>query len=490
MHFMAYGTEGFYDEMFGEDGRPRPHARLLVETVESLSEGHLLRYKHAAERLLLQMGITFNVYGEAAGTERIFPFDLIPRIVSASEWSRIERGLQQRVHALNAFIDDIYHDQQILKDGIIPSEVVLSAVSYRQQCHGLNPPRGVWCHITGTDLVRDRDGVYYVLEDNLRVPSGVSYVLENREVLKRIFPAVFEGLSVRPVSEYPGRLLEMLESIVARPPSHGPCVVVLTPGIYNSAYFEHSFLAQQMGVQLVEGRDLVADSNGVFMRTTTGLERVDVIYRRIDDDFLDPEAFRPDSLLGVPGLMAAYRSGKVSLANAPGNGVADDKVIYGYVPDMISYYEGEDPILPNVPTYLCWRDDDRAYVLEHLDRLVVKAANESGGYGMLVGPHSTKAQQEEFAARIRANPRNYIAQPTLSLSRVPTIVDDDHFEGRHVDLRPYVLYGKDIYVVPGGLTRVAMTKGSLVVNSSQGGGSKDTWVLAPSPAGPGGAECS
>jgi len=488
MQFAGYGTEGFYDEMFEGDGRPRPHARLLVETVESLSEGHLLRYKHAAERLLLQMGITFNVYGDAAGTERIFPFDLIPRIISAPEWSRIERGLQQRVHALNAFIDDIYHDQRILKDGVIPSEVVLSAASYRQQCHGLNPPRGVWCHITGTDLVRDRDGVYYVLEDNLRVPSGVSYVLENREVLKRIFPAVFEGLSVRPVSEYPGRLLEMLESIVPGAAAHAPCVVVLTPGIYNSAYFEHSFLAQQMGVQLVEGRDLVADSSGVFMRTTTGLERVDVIYRRIDDDFLDPEAFRSDSLLGVPGLMAAYKSGKVSLANAPGNGVADDKVIYGYVPEMISYYEGEDPILPNVPTYLCWRDDDRAYVLEHLDRLVVKAANESGGYGMLVGPHSTKAQQEEFAARIRANPRNYIAQPTLSLSRVPTIVEDDHFEGRHVDLRPYVLYGKDIYVVPGGLTRVAMKKGSLVVNSSQGGGSKDTWVLAPAPAGAGGME--
>ncbi|SPE37254.1 conserved hypothetical protein [Candidatus Sulfopaludibacter sp. SbA6] len=480
MQFSSYDTQGFYDEMFDEGGLPRPHARLLLETVESLSEGHLLRYKHAAERLLLQMGITFNVYGDSAGTERIFPFDLIPRIVPAAEWDHIERGLKQRVHALNAFIDDIYHDQKVLRDGIIPSEVILSAVSYRKQCHGLNPPWRVWCHVTGTDLVRDRDGRYYVLEDNLRVPSGVSYVLENREVLKTIFPAVFEGLSVRPVNEYPSRLLEMLESIAPGAAAGGPRVVLLTPGIYNSAYFEHSFLAQQMGVPLVEGRDLVVDGGAVFMRTTKGPQRVDVIYRRIDDDFLDPEAFRPDSLLGVSGLMAAYKAERVALANAPGNGVADDKVIYAYVPEMIRYYEGADPILPNVPTYLCWRDSDRSYVLEHLDELVVKSANESGGFGMLVGPHSTRRQQEEFAEKIQAQPRNYIAQPTLALSRVPTIVDD-HFEGRHVDLRPYVLCGKEIYVVPGGLTRVAMTKGSLVVNSSQGGGSKDTWVLAPAP---------
>jgi uncharacterized circularly permuted ATP-grasp superfamily protein len=342
----------------------------------------------------------------------------------------------------------------------------------------LNPPRRVWCHITGTDLVRDRDGQYYVLEDNLRVPSGVSYVLENREVLKRILPQVFEGLAVRPVDEYPSRLLEMLESIApgGRDSSR---VVVLTPGLYNSAYFEHSFLAQQMGVPLVEGRDLVVTASGVFMRTTKGLERVDVIYRRIDDDFLDPKAFRKDSLLGVPGLMAAYQAGRVALANAPGNGVADDKVIYSYVPDMIRYYDGADPILPNVPTYLCWRDADRQHVLANLDKLVVKSANEAGGYGMLVGPHSTREQQQEFAAKIEANPRNYIAQPTLALSRVPTIAED-RFEGRHVDLRPYVLYGKDIYVLPGGLTRVALRKGSLVVNSSQGGGSKDTWVLAAS----------
>jgi uncharacterized circularly permuted ATP-grasp superfamily protein len=478
MRFDGYDTHGFFDEMFDDEGEPRPHARLLLETVESLSHGQLIRHKHAAERLLLQIGITFNVYGDSAGAERIFPFDLIPRIVPAAEWDHIERGLKQRVHALNAFIDDIYHDQKILKDGAIPSEVILTAASYRKQCHGLNPPMGVWCHITGTDLVRDRDGVYYVLEDNLRVPSGVSYVLENREVLKRIFPGVFEGLSVRPVNEYPSRLLEMLESISPRRVGT-PRVVLLTPGIYNSAYFEHSFLAQQMGIQLVEGRDLMVEDRHVFMRTTKGPERVDVIYRRIDDDFLDPEAFRADSLLGVPGLMAAYRAGNVALANAPGNGIADDKVIYAYVPDMIKYYGGGEPILPNVPTYLCWRDADRSYVLANLEKLVVKAANESGGYGMLVGPHSTAAQREEFGRRIEANPRNYIAQPTLALSRVPTIVDD-HFEGRHVDLRPYVLCGKEIYVVPGGLTRVAMTKGSLVVNSSQGGGSKDTWVLSES----------
>jgi uncharacterized circularly permuted ATP-grasp superfamily protein len=477
MRFSSYQTDGFYDEMFEADGHPRPHVRLLVEIIESLSDGALLRYKHAAERLLLQMGITFNVYGDSAGAERIFPFDLVPRIIPAAEWSVIEAGLQQRIHALNAFIDDIYHEQKILKDGIIPSEVILSAVSYRKQCQGLNPPWRVWCHITGTDLVRDRDGRYYVLEDNLRVPSGVSYVLENREVLKRIFPGVFEGLSVRPVNEYPSRLLEMLESL-APDGAAEPRVVVLTPGIYNSAYFEHSFLAQQMGVQLVEGRDLVVSGGEVFMRTTKGLERVDVIYRRVDDDFLDPEAFRADSLLGVPGLLAAYRAGRVALANAPGNGVADDKVVYAYVPEMIKYYEGRDPILPNVPTYLCWRDQDRAYVLDHLAELVVKTANESGGYGMLVGPHSTASERTEFAGRIRANPRNYIAQPTLALSRAPTVVDD-HFEGRHVDLRPYVLCGKEIYVLPGGLTRVAMRKGSLVVNSSQGGGSKDTWVLAP-----------
>jgi len=478
VRFDSYQTGEFYDEMFDADGRPRPEAKLLVETIEATDAEQLLRCQQATDQLLLQMGITFNVYGDKAGTEKIFPFDLIPRIVPAHEWEWLERGLRQRVHALNEFLDDIYHDQKILKDKVIPEDIVHSAASYRPQCHGMNPPRRVWCHSTGTDLVRNSDGQIYVLEDNLRVPSGVSYVLENRDILKRTFPRVFEGLRVRPVEEYPIRLLEMLESIAPARVTGKPTVVVLTPGMYNSAYFEHSFLAQRMGVQLVEGRDVTVDSDGVWMRTTKGPRRVDVIYRRIDDDFLDPKTFRPDSMLGVPGLMDAYRKGLVALANAPGNGVADDKVIYSYVPDMIRYYEGEDPILPNVPTYLCWRDADRQHVVQNLDKLVVKAANEAGGYGMLVGPHATQAQRDEFKDLIEANPRNYIAQPTLGLSRVPTMIDGQ-FEGRHVDLRPYVLYGKDIYVLPGGLTRVALRKGSLVVNSSQGGGSKDTWVLAP-----------
>jgi uncharacterized circularly permuted ATP-grasp superfamily protein len=477
VNFTGYDTGEFYDEMFLPNGEPRPEAKLLVDTIESLSNGELQVKQRSAERLLLQMGITFTVYGDSSGTERIFPFDLIPRIVPAADWAWVEKGLKQRIQALNLFIDDIYHDQRILKQGVVPRNVIESAKTLRPQCVGLNPPRRIWCHVTGTDLVRDRDGQFYVLEDNLRVPSGVSYVIENRQIMKRTFPQLFEGMKIRPVDDYASKLLETLESLA---PEHvtDPNVVVLTPGIYNSAYFEHSFLAQQMGVPLVEGRDLVVDSDGyVLMRTTKGFQRVDVIYRRIDDDFLDPCAFRPDSLLGVPRLMEAYQHGRVALANAPGNGVADDKVVYAYVPDMIKYYLGEDAIIPNVPTYLCWRDADRQHVLANLDKLVVKAANEAGGYGMLVGPHSTAAQREEFARRIQDNPRNYIAQPTLALSRVPTIVDD-HAEGRHVDLRPYILYGRDIYVLPGGLTRVALKRGSLVVNSSQGGGSKDTWVLA------------
>lgn len=477
MDFGAYRTDGYFDEMFYQAAQPREGARLLYETMQSLDEDEVRRRQRAAEALLLRMGITFNVYGDSEGTERIFPFDLIPRIVASDEWARIEAGLKQRITALNLFIGDIYNEKRILKDGVIPEDVILSAVSYRKQCEGLNPPGGVWCHITGTDLVRHNDGVVYVLEDNLRVPSGVSYVLENRDVLKRTFPQVFEGSRVRPVDDYPSQLLETLESIIPTVTYGHPSVVLLTPGIHNSAYFEHSFLAQQMGIQLVEGQDLVVYDGRVWMRTTKGLSRVDVIYRRIDDDFLDPEAFRPDSMLGVPGLMEVYRAGRVALANAPGNGVADDKVVYAYVPDMIRYYLGEDAILPNVPTYHCWRDKDRSHVLQNLEKLVVKSANEAGGYGMLVGPHSTHAQREEFAALIKANPRNYIAQPTLALSRVPTLTDHG-IEGRHVDLRPYILYGKDIWVLPGGLTRVALRKGSLVVNSSQGGGSKDTWVLA------------
>lgn len=480
MRFKQYEVGNFFDEMFSADGCPRAVAQALIKTIESLPDGELLTRQQAAERALLQMGITFNVYGEDAGVEKIFPFDILPRIVSATEWHRIETGLKQRIRALNLFIDDIYHQQRILKDGILPKDIIFSAKSYRQQCVGWNPPAGIWCHITGTDLVRHSDGHVYVLEDNLRCPSGVSYVLENRQVMKTLFPRLFASSRIRAVSNYPLKLRDMLESI-APDNVQKPRVVLLTPGIYNSAYFEHSFLAQQMGIELVEGRDLTVDDEQVLMRTTKGFERVDVIYRRLDDDFLDPECFRPDSVLGVPGLMQAYKAGNVALANAPGTGIADDKVIYAYVPRMIKYYLGEDIILPNVPTYICAEEKDLIYVLEHLEELVVKAANESGGYGMLVGPHSTKEQCKEFAARIKASPRNYIAQPTLALSRVPTITGD-HFEGRHVDLRPYILYGKDIFVLPGGLTRVALKKGSLVVNSSQGGGSKDTWVLADGPA--------
>ncbi len=476
MRFSKYDVGGFFDEMFGEDGQARPSARRLVRNIEGLPDGELLKRQNAAERALLQMGITFNVYGERAGTEKIFPFDLVPRIVAASEWVHIEKGLKQRITALNLFIDDLYHDQKILKDRVIPSEIVLSAKAFRKQCMGFNPPRGIWCHVTGTDLVRNGDGQIYVLEDNLRCPSGVSYVIANRAVMKSMFPQVFAQSKVSPVSIYPSRLRDMLEFLAPDNVS-GPRCVLLTPGIYNSAYFEHSFLAQQMGIELVEGRDLVIENDQVCMRTTKGFERVDVIYRRLDDDFLDPKCFRPDSMLGVPGLMEVYQKGNVALGNAPGGGVADDKVVYSYIPRIVKYYLGEEISLPNVPTYICSEPDDLKYVLEHLPELVVKAANESGGYGMLVGPHATKAQCAEFAEKVKANPRNYIAQPTLSLSRVPTIVDG-HFEGRHVDLRPYILYGRDIYVMPGGLTRVALKKGSLVVNSSQGGGSKDTWVVA------------
>jgi uncharacterized circularly permuted ATP-grasp superfamily protein len=424
----------------------------------------------------MRMGITFAVYGDERGTEKIFPFDIVPRIVGPDEWDRIEAGLKQRIKALNLFIHDVYHEQQVLNDGVVPRELLEDAKTFREPCRGLQPPRGIWCHITGTDLVRHSDGAIYVLEDNLRCPSGVSYVLQNRFIMKRSFPQVFAASRVRPVVDYPGRLYETLRYLA---PEHvaEPTIVVLTPGIYNSAYYEHSFLAQQMGVELVEGRDLVVKDGFVYMRTTDGLQRVDVIYRRIDDDFLDPKVFREDSALGVPGLIDVYRRGHVALANAPGTGIADDKVIYAFVPDMIRYYLNEQAILPNVPTYVCQREEDRKFVLAHMDALVVKAANESGGYGMLVGPHSTHEQRKEFAAKVAANPRNYIAQPTLALSRVPTMVDD-HFEGRHVDLRPYILYGKDIWVLPGGLTRVALRKGSLVVNSSQGGGSKDTWVVA------------
>ncbi len=480
MRFHGYQTEAFFDEVFLPNGTPREGAELLVSKIESLPEGELHRRQQAAERAMLQMGITFNVYSDGRGTEKIFPFDVVPRIVEASEWDRIERGLKQRIEALNLFLGDVYGPQKVVKDGVVPVELLHGAASFRAACVGLKPPQGIWCHITGSDIVRNSDGRYYVLEDNLRTPSGVSYVLENRQVMKQTFPQVFEESQVRPVDDYPSHLLETLQYL-AGDNVDNPKVVVLTPGIYNSAYFEHSFLAQQMGVELVEGRDLLTADGFVYMRTTKGFERVDVIYRRIDDDFLDPKAFRSDSLLGVPGLMEVYKAGRVALANAPGTGVADDKVLYAFVPQIIKYFLDQDPILDNVPTYLCAREKDRQYVLEHLKDLVVKPANESGGYGLMVGPKAAQETRDQFAEKIRANPRNFIAQPTLALSRVPCLVNE-HFEGRHVDLRPYILYGKDIYVVPGGLTRVALVKGSLVVNSSQGGGSKDTWVLAGSPS--------
>ncbi len=478
MGFDGYNTDGFYDEMFESDGSPRPAVQMLVERIESFPEGELTRRQIAAEHALLRMGITFNVYADEQGIEKIFPFDLIPRIINAKEWNWIERGLKQRIHALNLFIDDVYHDQKILKDGIVPADVVLSSERYLKPCIGLDPPRGIWCHITGTDLVRDSDGQVYVLEDNLGCPSGVSYVVENRQLMKRTFPQLFGMSQIQPVEDYPSHLLNMLRYLVTDRVS-SPEVAVLTPGIYNSAYFEHSFLTQQMGVELVEGRDLVVMDGFVHARTTKGFERIDVLYRRINDDYLDPKVFQPDSMLGVPGLMDVYKAGRIALVNAPGTCVADDKVVCSFVPEIIKYYLGEDIIVPNVPTFMCWEDTDRKYVLEHLDELVVKEANQSGGYGMLIGPHSTQAERQEFASRIKDNPRNYIAQPTLALSRVPVLIDD-HFEGRHVDLRPFILYGEDIYVLPGGLTRVALRKGSLVVNSSQGGGSKDTWVLSDS----------
>lgn len=473
--FNTYDPGDYYDELIEADGNPRPGSRLLVDKIESLPPGDLAIRQKAAEALLLKMGITFNVYGRDEGTEKIMPFDIIPRIVSGDDWQQIESGLKQRIFALNEFIEDVYNDKKILKDKVVPEDLILTSRTYRKECEGFSPPRGIWCHVTGTDLVRDRDGRFYVLEDNLRCPSGVSYVLENRQVLKRTFPQVFEASRVRPVDDYPSNLLKVLEYLA---PDHvqTPTIGVLTPGIYNSAYFEHSFLSQQMGVELVEGQDLVVSDGFVHMLTTKGLKRVDVLYRRIDDDFIDPAVFRPDSMLGVRGLIDVYKAGRIAMANAPGTGIADDKVIYAYVPKIIKYYTGEEAILPNVPTYICRDDEDRAYVLAHLDQLVVKAANESGGYGMLVGPHATETERAAFAEKITAEPRNYMAQPTISLSRVPTIVGD-RIEGRHVDLRPYVLFGEEIYVQPGGLTRVALTKGSLVVNSSQGGGSKDTWVL-------------
>ncbi|WP_298324521.1 circularly permuted type 2 ATP-grasp protein [Asticcacaulis sp.] len=475
MSLESYKTEGFFDELFARDGVPHPAAAGLVEQLDALSRADLKRRQKQAEDILYQSGNTFNVYGDKKGTEKILPFDIIPRLVSAADWARLERGINQRIRALNLFIQDIYNDQKILKDKVIPAELIFSSACYLKPCEGLSPPKGVWTHISGTDFVRDGDGEFYVLEDNLRCPSGISYVLENRAVQKRILPKAFQTLKVRPVSNYGDHLYKTLK-FIAPEGKDEPNIVVLTPGIYNSAYFEHAYLAQQMGVPLCQNSDLVVEDDTVYMRTTQGLKQVDVIYRRIDDEFIDPQVFRKDSLLGVPGIMNAYRKGKVALANAPGTGIADDKAVYAYVPKIVKYYLGEEAIAQNVPTYICEDDKERDYVLANLDKLVVKAVNLSGGYGMLIGPKSTKAEQKEFAEKIRAKPRDYIAQPTLSLSRAPTLIGNG-IEGRHVDFRPYSLFGEDVFTLPGGLTRVALKKGSLVVNSSQGGGSKDTWVL-------------
>ncbi|HEY1306961.1 MAG TPA: circularly permuted type 2 ATP-grasp protein [Vicinamibacterales bacterium] len=473
--FANYALDRAFDEMFDRAARPHPHYRALVDELTGVSPDELRRRQLDADRAFLTQGITFTVYGDEQGTERIFPFDLLPRILTAAEWDTLERGLAQRLQAINLFLKDLYHDGRILAEGVVPRELAYSCRHYRREMRGVHVHKDIYVSIAGTDLVRLEDGRFVVLEDNLRVPSGVSYMLANRDVTKRVFPGLFNRYNVKPIAHYGQALLATLRALA--PPSRSePTIVVLTPGVGNSAYFEHAFLAREMGIPLVEGRDLLVHANIVYMRTTSGLRRVDVIYRRVDDDFLDPLAFRTDSHLGVAGLLNAYRAGNVSLANAIGTGVADDKALYAYIPAIIRFYLSEEPILPNVQTYLLGNASDRAYVLEHLDEVVVKAVGESGGYGMLVGPHSTQSQRQEFRDRILADPRNFIAQPTLALSRAACFVDGA-IEPRHVDLRPYVLYGDRVTVVPGGLTRVALRKGSLVVNSSQGGGSKDTWVL-------------
>ncbi len=474
--WSSYPAGKFYDELIDTQCRARPEAERLCQYLASLSSEELRERKTAAELAILVMGITFTVYTEGGSIDRAWPFDIVPRIIPDREWRHTAAGLTQRVQALNLFIDDLYHEQRIVKDKVLPAELLAQSVNFRPQCVGIHPPLNIWAHICGSDLVRDKDGTLYVLEDNLRVPSGVSYMLENRVITKRAFPELFETQRIRPVDDYCPHLYDTLASLSPRP-GDNPCIVVLTPGIYNSAYFEHAYLAQQMGVELVEGSDLVVgDDDCVYMRTIEGLDRVDVIYRRIDDLFMDPEVFRPDSALGVRGLMRAWRAGNVALANAPGAGVADDKAIYAFVPDIIKYYLDQDPIIPNVPTYVCMRDQERDYVLANLDKLVVKPANESGGYGMLVGPYASPEEHQHFAELIQKNPRNYIAQPTLALSTTPTLCDQI-MEPRHVDLRPFILSGPHTYVTTGGLTRVALKKGSLVVNSSQGGGSKDTWIV-------------
>lgn len=472
---MHHTSPSIYDEMYATAEEVRSHYAGYHAWLQR-QPADLLRAKRAeADSLFHRVGITFAVYGEQEGNERLIPFDIVPRILGATEWRMLAEGLRQRVRALNAFISDIYHGQEILQAGILPAEQVFRNSQYRPEMQGMAVPGGTYAHIAGIDVVRAGEGEFYVLEDNLRVPSGVSYMLEDRKMMMRLFPELFALNRVAPVEHYPDRLLENLAS-VAPAGVADPVVVVLTPGAHNSAYFEHAFLAQQMGVELVEGQDLFVRDGFVYMRTTQGPQRVDVIYRRIDDDFLDPLVFRPDSSLGVPGLMSAYRSGRVTIANAIGTGIADDKSIYPYVPDMVRFYLGESPLLANVPTYILRRRDDLAYALDHLHELVVKEVHGAGGYGMLIGPKATRGEIEDFRQRILAAPEKYIAQPTLSLSTCPTFVEEG-VAPRHIDLRPFVLSGRDITIVPGGLTRVALRAGSLVVNSSQGGGTKDTWVL-------------
>ncbi len=482
MQLSGYQSLTAYDEVFRAGTRSRPGVKELAQFIKKTRAAELNQRRNDAELSIRSMGITFTVYSDGANIDREWPFDIIPRPILKPEWDRVSEGLEQRLTALNAFITDVYNDRKIIRDKVVPADLLKSSSNYREMCEGITPLFGVWAHICGSDLIRDTDGTMYVLEDNLRVPSGVSYMLENRNISKRILPEMFEKYSILPMDDYPTRLLDMLSSISPRPMDL-PEVVVLTPGIYNSAYFEHAFLAQRMGAELVEGSDLiVGDDDCVYMKTIEGLSRVDVIYRRIDDLFLDPEVFNKDSVLGVPGLMRAWQKGNVALANAPGAGVADDKAVYTYVPDMIRYYLGEDPILPNVPSYMCSDKTQRQHVLQNIENLVVKPANESGGYGMYIGPRETKKRTREMKQLIKSNPRNFIAQPIINLSTVPTLCENA-VEPRHVDLRPFILQGDRTYVTAGGLTRVALVRGSLVVNSSQGGGSKDTWIIDPAESG-------
>lgn len=473
---IEYASSQAHDELIDKNLMPRDIAKPLLDYLASMDETELAARKQAVDAAILAMGITFTIYSDAGNIDRAWPFDIVPRIISSKEWDSIQEGLKQRLTAMNMFINDLYNEQKIVKDGIFPIEVLSGSKNFLKQCIGIKPPFGAWAHICGTDLVRDDTGTMFVLEDNLRIPSGVSYMLENRQIMKRVFPELFKISNIKPIDNYPAMLYNTLAALSPRK-NKSPMIVVLTPGIYNSAYFEHSYLAEQMTANLVEGSDLVVDDKDiVYMKTITGLVRVDVVYRRVDDEFIDPEVFNPESVLGVKGLMRAWRKGNVAIANAPGAGVADDKVVYTFVPQIIKYYLDQDPILQNVPSYLCMYDNQREYVLKNLDKLVVKPANESGGYGMMIGPRASKKERDQFADLIRANPRNYMAQPTLNISTSPTMINNE-LAPRHLDLRPFVLQSNKLQVTMGGLTRVAMRKGSLVVNSSQGGGSKDTWIV-------------